>query len=268
MRQNHDLMKIVPQQVLTPYTPAVYFLGPPFEEGPMPCFMYFSLSGEESLSLSPYNHPILPFLGEKIRVFSITLPAHGPGFDKFKAMDLWSDWAYESKDFLSPFLADCVSIIAWLVHQHIVDSHKLVLAGLSRGAFIATHIAARLKSCKALLGFAPMTTLTTIQEFIDKKDHKFITQMQTWDLQHIAPLCLHVNHCRFYIGNRDMRVCTDACFSFIRSLADCAYDKRSKISVEMRIYPSIGHKGHGTPPQIFEEGGQWLKRFLKPHGES
>ncbi len=33
------------------------------------------------------------------------------------------------------------------------------------------------------------------------------------------------------------------------------------------IYPSIGYKGHVTPPHIFFEGAEWIKRQFIHNGD-
>ena len=41
-----------------PNSISIYHVGPPLELGPLPTFFYFALSGEESLTLNPYNQPV------------------------------------------------------------------------------------------------------------------------------------------------------------------------------------------------------------------
>ncbi len=49
--------------------------------------------------------------------------------------------------------------IRHLIDQHVVDPEKIGAMGLSRGAFIASHIAALVPEIKHILGFAPLTRL-------------------------------------------------------------------------------------------------------------
>ncbi|MCB1081898.1 MAG: alpha/beta hydrolase, partial [Chlamydiia bacterium] len=68
---------------------------------------------------------------------------------------------------------------------------------------------------------------------------------------------------RFYIGNHDMRVGTDHAFSFIQNLAKEAHTHRIRTSpIELIIGPSIGYQGHGTAPQTFQSGAEWVKGAL------
>jgi hypothetical protein len=40
--------------------------------------------------------------------------------------------------------------------------------------------------------------------------------------------------------------------------------KKTRVAqVELLIYPSIGQMGHGTPPEIFKQGADWIASHLK-----
>ena len=67
----------------------------------------------------------------------------------------------------------------------------------------------------------------------------------------------------FFIGNRDKRVGTRECYQFIEALTEASYAHGLRSPpVQLKIYPSIGHKGHGTPPEIFRAGSTWLANIL------
>lgn len=243
------------------------FAGRPLEEGPLPSLFYFSLSAEESLSLHPYNTPVRLLQSEALRIFSFTLPGHGGSFDKFKAMAYWAAQLAEGKPFLESFLETTSCSIQWLIDQGIAQADKLAVAGLSRGAFVAAHLAAQHKNIHTFLGFAPLTSLTALAEFSNPSS-SLKAAAEKLDLTRQIESLIHVKNLRFYIGNRDLRVNTDICYSFIRQLVERAHEKHIRHSaVELRLIPSVGLKGHGTPPNIFAEGVAWLKtKLLEAYG--
>ncbi len=60
-----------------------------------------------------------------------------------------------------------------------------------------------------------------------------------------------------------MRVSTEHCFSFIHHLAYAAKENRISTSpIELFIGPSIGFQGHGTSPEVFKRGADWIKQEL------
>lgn len=237
----------------------VYYVGPGFEEGGLPALFYFALSGEESLTLDPYNTPAVLLKNERIRIFSIDMPGHGEGFDNLLAMGFWANQFVLGKNIIESFVEDVCRTIDFLIDRGIVDISRIAVAGLSRGGFLAAHAAAVDVRIKIVLGFAPLTDLTVLKEFEELRADSFINRLALKSLVNQ----LFDKTIRFYVGNRDLRVGTDDCFRFIRTLADTGYENLFRSpSAELVVYPSIGHKGHGTPPHIFKEGIEWLKARL------
>lgn len=216
------------------------YVGPDLEAGPLPAFVYFSLTAEESLTLEPYNSPVVAMEDPRLRIFSFTLPAHGPGLDPNAAMESWA----EDPAQLEPFVKKTADQIQTLCDAGWIGK-PLGLGGLSRGGLIATWLAALLPQAQAVLGFAPVTEFHGIS------------------LKERIPQLTHLRALRFYMGNRDTRVSTDHCYAFIRAFADTIHAQRLRqLAVEMRITQSIGRDGHGTAPETFAEGALWMKHQL------
>lgn len=235
-----------PNKILKPPTGLpIYVRSPELSEGRLPAFFYFALSGEDSLYLDPFNQPVVSLEGMQIRCFSFTLPFHGPGYDNNTALELWTNEFRTHPEFLNEFFENCLKNIDYLIEQGIVDPEKIAVGGLSRGGFVATHLAARDPRLKYVLGFAPMTKLP-----FEAGDQ--------WDLHGLIDKLVN-KQVRFYIGNRDLRVGTQACFDFIYQLANTAFlhGHRSP-PMELIITPSMGFKGHGTLPPVFKAGADWI----------
>lgn len=256
MSQTPKPPSVTCHEIMGPENTKIYWTGKPLEDGPLPAFFYFSLSGNESLCLDPYNQPVAFLSQEKLRTFSLTLPAHGKEFDKTKAMRYWADAFERGEDPITPFLEQAEKAIYFLMEQDFIDSEKMIAGGLSRGAFIATHLAARISEIKYIIGFAPLTNLVKGKDFSELQKNSLVHSLSLH--QNIEPLV--GKEIRFYIGNRDLRVGTDLCFDFIRELAEASYEKRIRSpKVEMIISPSVGFQGHGTSPNSFYQGAEWVK---------
>ena len=238
----------------------IEYLGPGPEGGPLPAFFYFALSGVESLCLHPYNQPALHLDSGAMRIFSFTIPGHEQGMNKFHAMEYWAEQMAAGTYLLEDFFDQTQRAILWLINQDLVDPEHVGIGGLSRGGFVATHMAARLPLVHTLLGFAPLTELSQLKEFAQPSLEGHTAKL---DLVHLVDHLTHVRHIRFYIGNLDTRVNTDACYRFIRSLAEKGHAKHARHQkIELMLTPSIGHQGHGTDPHVFEEGSLWAKNHL------
>ena len=236
----------------------IFHSGPSLAEGPLPAFFYFALDGKASLTLDPYNQPISFLKGEKIRCFSFTLPKHGEGFMASEAMHYWKEAFLQDDDFIQNFLNKALENIHFLIHQRMVNPQRIAFGGLSRGGYIATLLMAHFPQAQFLMAFAPLTNLTFLKEFCQQK-HLLI---QKWALEKTIPHLCNRSIC-FFIGNHDLRVGTPSCFQFLNQVVEAAFAKgiRSPL-IEMHTFPSIGHKGHGTPPYIFAQGAAWLKQKL------
>ncbi len=235
-----------------PNHPLICYTGPDYDKGALPALIYFALSKEESLSLDPYNQPVQFLQGEKIRVFSFTLPFHGPEFDKKDAMLFLAKALQKNADFFYSFLKECSDEINRLIEEKIIDKNHISIAGLSRGVFFAVHLSAINVHINKVLGFAPLTSLEHLDEFHSSFNYK------TFDLNSLCDKLIH-KHLRFYIGNHDSRVSTEKCFDFTHNLTNKAYEMGVRSpNVELIIGKSVGHKGHGTLPHVFQDGINWL----------
>lgn len=242
-----------------PSLPTVYHIGPPLTTGALPSVFYFSLSGQESLNLDPYNQPAVYLANQNIRVFSITLPEHFGTHPHPHAMNSWAASIASGFDFMKDFVADCSHCIDYFVDKGYVSLHRIGSCGLSRGGFAATHLAAHDKRIKYVVGFAPITNLAALKEFNAVGNMELCHRLS---LTALIPQLTNVS-LRFYIGNRDTCVNTSDCYEFIHKLTEAAHQlKRRSLPIELTIYPSIGHKGHGTPPEIFRSGADWLLEKL------
>ncbi|TXI42740.1 MAG: alpha/beta hydrolase [Nitrosomonas sp.] len=237
----------------------LYFTGPPLSAGPLPALFYFCSTGPESLGNDPYNQPVLYLQKHPIRVFSLSLPLHDEIADRRQAVALWSKALANGEDHLTPFLEQANDAIDYVVKEGIAVSTAIGVAGLSRGGWVATHLAASNDYVKAIVGFAPLTDLFVLDEFKPIEDNPLL---QTMSLDAVIDKLVG-KPLRYYVGNRDMRISTDACYAFVRRLTELSYASRHRSApVELIMSPSIGHLGHGTTTQTFHLGAQWLLNIL------
>ena len=180
----------------------LYHTGPALDHGPLPSLFYFAISGPDSLCLDPYNQIVQFLHGEMIRIFSMTLPGHEEGLPAIDAMKIWAEELSKGNDCVEIFLNSLGIAVDFAIREKFAAPQKLATAGLSRGGFIASHLAARDERFRYLLCFAPLTRLSKIKEFT--KDHD-LTLANKLDLIHLAPY-LSDRHVRMFIGNDDTRV--------------------------------------------------------------
>lgn len=237
----------------------LYHVGPALDHGPLPALFYFALSGPDSLTLDPYNQPIQFLHGEQIRSFSMDLPAHENNLPATEALKTWAEDYGRGFNCLEDFFEKFSLAIEFAIRQKLTLPEKICVAGLSRGGFIAAHIAARDERIRSILAFAPITKLRNAKEFASLREHPTLRAL---DLTELSDQ-LSKRHVRLYIGNRDTRVDTRSCFEFAMTLVEKAHEKRVRSpQVEFLMTPSIGQHGHGTSPETFRAGATWIKQCL------
>ncbi|GAB4236821.1 MAG: hypothetical protein Tsb0021_16630 [Chlamydiales bacterium] len=237
----------------------IKFTGPRLEEGPLPALFYFVSSAEHSLDLDPYNQPIQFLKENSIRCFSVDLPHHQSGYEPEAALSRWAQDLMDSSDPITPFIETLKQCLDFLDNQNVLEERKIAAAGLSRGGYIATLIAANDPRIDYVCGFAPLTQFTAAPTFhqLDQADIP-----GSLNLDNIIDKLRNI-HLRYYIGNRDMRVSTRSCYEFIEKLVESKFQSGERSpQAELIISPSVGHLGHGTLPQTFQQGAEWIRKKL------
>lgn len=226
----------------------IFHVGPPHKE-PLPTLVYFALSGPDSLSLDPFNQPVEMLKSSEVRIFSFTLPGHGEGLKNNDAMKVWADRIKEGKNPLEDFVDEALKNIDFLFQEGYIS--KIAVGGLSRGAYAACLLAAKDPRISHILGFAPLIDLSQLDEMEGLPPVSIFSLAEPLSAKKI----------RFYIGNNDTRVGVKTAFKFVEELTQKALENKLRSpSIEMVIKPSIGYKGHGTAPETFKEGIDWLKK--------
>jgi hypothetical protein len=237
----------------------LYYTGPSIDEGACPALFYFCLSGPDTLTEHPYNQ-IVKFLSDQpIRVFSLTLPAHEQGYPPDEALTSWVEEMKRGRDPLEKFLHQCETALDYLLQHKLILSDKVSAAGLSRGALLAALFCARNEKIHTLLGFAPLTNLQSTSEF---QPIHHLPIVQKYNISLYARE-LSQKSIRFYIGNHDQRVGTRVCFECVEQLVQACVEQNIRSpQIELIISPSIGHLGHGTSTEKFQQGADWILQHV------
>ena len=240
----------------------IYVSEPEGVTGCLPGLFYFAASGKNTLTQEPFCQPVEFINRYKIRVYSLDLPFHKVNDDTSLAIPKWIQAWNQDSNFFTLFLNECEMAINHLIHLGLLDINTIAVAGLSRGGFVAHQLAAKLSLIHTVVTFAP---LTSFQVFIDDKNVDLLQneKILKFESNHLVDL-LSQKSIRLFIGNKDDRVNTDKCYEFFRLLVDSAIKKGIKSPpISLEINPSVGHKGHGTLPFVFEKGMNWLANQLK-----
>lgn len=239
----------------------LFHKGPPLSYGPCPSVFYFSVSGEETLQSFPFNQPVEILSKYPVRIFSITLPCHEKHIDKNKALYFWAQELSKNKNIISEFVNKTKSAIDFLIKNEIILENKIAVMALSRGFLPAMHLVSQDKRLNNLLGFAPLIDLGYCKEFQDIKNTNIVNGLNYKNITNNLP----EKNIRLYLGNQDTRVGTENGFLLINEISTIALkEKKKPPQAELIITPSIGYMGHGTTPETFKNGAEWILNKILP----
>lgn len=229
----------------------IRYKGPDLGQGEKPAVFYFALSAKDSLCLDPFNQYPLDLMEQDVRIFSMTLPGHENDLPKEKAIEFWAKQIAKGRCPLTHFFDEAKT--AYTELKKFIPEGQCAFAGLSRGGFVALHLAAMIPEVKVITAFAPLIDLSCAQEFDTMNSPLIDTLNLDQKLDKLVDKTIKI-----FIGNRDVRVGTEKSFQLITALANLAYEKRLRTSsFQMNLCDSIGQHGHGTSPETFHEGAMW-----------
>jgi hypothetical protein len=236
--------------------PEAYIVNPKQNtDHALPTFIYFALSGQESLSLDPFNQPAAFLSDFPIRTISFSLPSHEINEDKHQGIANWAKFIKEGENFVKDFVIKVKNSILHLIEKKIINPKYIAVGGLSRGGFIATHLAAIMEEINHIAIFAPLTQLVFQPDFSNLSEDPLAKSLS---LYHLSPKLINKNF-KIFISNNDTRVGTKQTLHFMESLVkENISSGHRQPPIETTLYPPSGHKGHGTLPCHFHEGSQWI----------
>lgn len=238
-----------------------------------------------------------------VRVFSVTLPAHGTASQNITALDNWAAAYGRGTPVVGRFVSRVAAGIAALTDGGVIAPGRLVAAGVSRGGLVASLLGAASPAVAAVVAFAPVTWLgdlpafrgdaaataaggspapppspvavataagaaaagvTTTATAAPSAASSAAVAADAVAGNAAAIAALATKPVRFYTGNRDVLVRTRGAFEVVEALADAAHAAGVRSPpAELVCYCSIGKDGHGTPVDILLDGAAWVRSTLR-----
>lgn len=219
--------------------------------------IFLTTTAKEALEVPPLCNPANFLHDHHIRVISFDLPLHDDTIPSFDGVRRWTTHIEENdEDLLAPFLKE---VSEW-IDQNLPPSAPLGFMGISRGAFLAAHLANYRKNKDPLLLFSPMHDLE--YPWLWKAHSKIPLFVEHYRLSHIRS---YLKDCPLFlsIGNNDERVHTHKLIHFYEQMIEeKKKDQQRNIPLELHVFPSIGMYGHGTSDNIFSLGATWMHQML------
>lgn len=230
-------------------------------EKPAPTLFIFA-AGLEDMENTSYATEIGRILAKKGYLYvALDPPCHGADI-KDKEPGQLPGWRYRLErggKLIEPFTTRASSVLDHLVKEGYTDPGRVAACGISRGGFLAYHFAAAEPRVRAAIGFAPVTNLLALREFVGMEKHEATRALN---------LASHADKLVgkgvwMSIGNDDDRVNTDDAIAFMRKVvaASVAGRKgpRTVVPVELIVGGTVGHTDVSGSHAM---AAQWLDAYL------
>jgi esterase FrsA len=193
-------------------------------------------------------------------------PAHGedlrPGEPGGMAggMVAWRQRLDRGEDFISPFIDHARRVLDYMIKERYTDAARIGVIGISRGGFLAGHLAAADARIKVIVGLSPLVDLMALTEF---RGTPRADAAEKLALIHLAPK-LAGRSFWVGIGNTDERVDADRAIAFTRALvrASVGLEDHPVVPVELVVGPAVhaGSFGHYSVEQADALAADWILR--------
>ncbi|MFZ9682493.1 MAG: alpha/beta hydrolase family protein [Cephaloticoccus sp.] len=228
---------------------------------PAPLLIILSASIEESLGEDYFRQCGTALAQDSGYVcVSIDLPAHGPQqrADERRGLDGWRDRVDRGEDFVAENNARLHAVVDHLVATGVADANRIAACGTSRGGFMAMHYAAADPRVRCVAAFAPVTDLVALREFAGAETGPLVAKLALRErAADLAARSLWV-----IIGDRDVRVDTDAAIALVRAVTAAALAAGVNPQAEIHVLPEP--KGHTTPAGAPAAAAAWIAAHTTP----
>lgn len=241
-------------------------LGPPptatGKAAPAPTLLVLAL-GLEQMRTNPIYSRLAQEMAEAGWLcITIDPPCHGEDHrsDEPEGLAGWRRRLERREPLMDDFARRARAVLDDAVQRGWCDPARIAASGTSRGGFCALHLARTDRRIRAVVGFAPVTDLAPLDEFIEIQ---VSPDLQALAMSNYAD-ALADRRIWITIGNRDERVDTARAVQFCDAVVEAAARRgiAPAAAVELSVTAS---PGHSTPPDAHRRAAEWLKReFGRP----
>jgi esterase FrsA len=225
------------------------------KSSPCPTLLMLGHSIENMLGNKDFNPPALILQRQGFIAVSVDAPGHGQDLREGEADDnlklSWRPRLLRGERMIDKFAKKVSLLLNYLIRNRYTDPRRIAALGISRGGFLALHLAAREKRVGCVAAVAPVVDLLAVREFGGLDRHPVFKALHLVNYtRKLANLPIWI-----CIGNNDDRVDTDRAFQFVRKLVIDSADGKKPVDVQIHVMPTLGHAAHAT---AYPEAAAWI----------
>jgi dienelactone hydrolase len=218
----------------------------------------FALDRDTSLTQQPYCIAAEAFVAAGHRAVSFDQPNHGSRIDADgEGIAGYRNAVVRGHDPFAAFVEEVRAVADQCIAREIVRAGRCVIAGTSRGGYMACRVLADDDRFVAGAAFAPVTDWAALSEFEADTDRDDVQQLRLTEYANqLAGKPLFVA-----IGTSDVRVDTSACTAFCQAVADAETTRGIPVGLDLHLCSDSA--GHSILPTWHSVGAAFLLRALE-----
>ncbi len=173
----------------------------------------------------------------------------------------WRQRLDNGEDFVAPFVAHCRGVLDYLVREKLADPDRVGAIGISRGGFLAIHLAAAEPRIRCVVGLSPVVDVMVLREFNGTPRTDLAAQLSlAAAIPRLVGRPLWIS-----ISNNDERVGADRVIAFSRARVAASIGGRAGnpiVPVELVVGPAVsaGGSGHYSVQEADALAANWILR--------
>jgi pimeloyl-ACP methyl ester carboxylesterase len=185
-------------------------------------------------------------------VVSVDPPCHGEDLRPGERAEIlgWADRFLKGEDTVAAFVARVNDVIDHLVTENVAKSGSVALMGVSRGGFLALHVAAGNARIAAVCTLAPVMDWAMVREFAEMKENALVKS--TALINHVDRITCPV---WTIIGSADDRVDTSKAVEVMHRLLANNSVRGKGLAIDFHLTSTPGHQSF---PIWHDEAARWL----------
>jgi esterase FrsA len=212
---------------------------------PRPTVFLFAVAADVTIDSPTYNAATDPLRREGWLIVSMDPPAHGEDARAGESPDLtgWAQRVAAGQPLVEPFVTNVSRAIDSLIATKQSDPTAIFAVGISRGGFLALHLAAVDHRVRGVVAMMPVTDLRALLEFrnVVAPERYLLTSVAG----QLSRTPLYVR-----IAEQDGRVSTEACQQFVNTV------EQAGGTVDFHMHQS---REHTMPDRWGSSAAQWLR---------
>ncbi len=190
-------------------------------------------------------------------VASLDAPCHGEDLRAGERPEIlgWADRFQKGEDAVAAFVAHANDVMDQLVMEKVARPGSIAVSGISRGGFLAFHVAAGNARVGAVCAMAPVTDWGVLREFAQMKENPLVksTALINWADKITCPVWT-------IIGSADDRVDTSKAMEFMQHLLANNTARAAGTVIDLHVTSTPGHQSFAW---WHDEAARWLGEWAR-----